>query len=50
MTERSMILKDPKYWKSLNTKIQTTALSRLMNNLMEKFDSIVASFYKLTSS
>jgi histone H3/H4 len=50
MTERSRILKDPKYWKSLNMKIQTSPLSRLMNNLMEKFDSITASFYKFTNS
>jgi hypothetical protein len=50
MTERSIILKDPKYWKGLNVKIQTTPLSRLMNVLIEKFDSITASFYKLTNS
>jgi hypothetical protein len=50
MTERSMILKDPKYWKGLNIKIQTTALSRFMDTLMEKFDAITASFYKLTNS
>lgn len=50
MTERSAILKDPKYWKSLNAKIETTPLSRLMNVLMEKFDSIIGSFYKLTNS
>jgi hypothetical protein len=50
MTERSMILTDRKYWKSLNMKIETSALSKLMNTLMEKFDAITASFYKLTNS
>jgi hypothetical protein len=50
MTERSIILSNPKNFQYQTVKNQTTGFSRFMNVLMEKFDSIAASFYKFTNS